>query len=100
MAAQKSKLLLVYLLINQGIRIQKDKVLGIFFAELSPESADNIFHQAITNIRNVLKPPATVKQTDDSKAKRVKNPQRPKAPYHILYMKIRYCTCQQVLIIM
>jgi len=69
---KKSKLLLVYLLINQGIRIQKDKVLGIFFAELSPESADNIFHQAITNIRNVLKPPATVKQTDDSKAKRVK----------------------------
>jgi ATP/maltotriose-dependent transcriptional regulator MalT/two-component SAPR family response regulator len=53
---KKSKLLLIYLLVNQGLRIQKDKVLGIFFSELSAESADNIFHQAITNIRNVLKP--------------------------------------------
>lgn len=69
---KKSKLLLVYLLINQGIRIQKDKVLGIFFAELSPESADNIFHQAITNIRNVLKPAVAGKTADESKAKRSK----------------------------
>lgn len=53
---KKSKLLLIYLLINRGLKIQKDKILGIFFSELSPESADNIFHQAITNIRNVLKP--------------------------------------------
>lgn len=69
---KKSKLLLVYLLINQGIRIQKDKVLGIFFAELSPESADNIFHQAITNIRNVLKPSVNAKQNEEAKAKRSK----------------------------
>lgn len=53
---KKSKLLLVYLLVNRGLKIQKDKVLGIFFSELSADSADNIFHQAITNIRNVLKP--------------------------------------------
>ncbi len=52
---KKSKLLLIYLLVNQGLRIQKDKVLGIFFSELSADSADNIFHQAITNIRNVIK---------------------------------------------
>ncbi|MCI0449836.1 MAG: hypothetical protein L0Y79_08635, partial [Chlorobi bacterium] len=63
---KKSKLLLIYLLINQNIRLSKDKVLGIFFGELTAESAENIFHQAVTNIRNAVKPqvysPSDIKQ--------------------------------------
>lgn len=64
---KKSKLLLVYLLVNRGLKIQKDKVLGLFFSELSAESADNIFHQAVTNIRNVLKPDSPVNISAASK---------------------------------
>jgi len=73
---KKSKLLLIYLLINQGMRIQKDKVLGMFFSELSASSAENVFHQSITNIRNVLKPAVITNFPADpkSKKKRSKDP--------------------------
>jgi DNA-binding SARP family transcriptional activator len=53
---KKSKLLLVYLLINREQKHTKDKIMNLFFGDLSPTSAENIFHQAITNIRNVVKP--------------------------------------------
>ncbi len=68
---KKSKLILVYLLLNQGMKFTKDKMMDMFFQELSPESAENIFHQSITNIRNVLKPavPELLK-TDSSKKKK------------------------------
>ena len=71
---KKSKLLLVYLLINQGIKIQKDKVLGLFFSELSSVSAENVFHQALSNIRNVLKPVSGFAVKSESKL-----PKKPKA---------------------
>lgn len=67
---RKSKLLLLYLLINQGMRIQKDKVLGLFFSELSASSAENVFHQSITNIRNVLKPALIVNFSSEGKSKK------------------------------
>ena len=61
---KKSKMLLVYLLINQGVKIQKDKVLGLFFSELSANSAENVFHQAITNIRSAVKPEMVKPETE------------------------------------
>jgi len=67
---KKSKLLLIYLLNNQGMRIQKDKVLGLFFSELSASSAENVFHQSITNIRNVLKPTVIVNFPSEGKNKK------------------------------
>ena len=53
---KKSKLILVYLMLNQNMKFTKDKMMDMFFRELSAESAENIFHQAVTNIRNVVKP--------------------------------------------
>lgn len=81
---KKSKLLLIYLLVNQGLRIQKDKVLGIFFSELSADSADNIFHQAITNIRNVLKPESPL-NISAKKAGKKENTKSEATPAFIVY---------------
>ena len=53
---KKSKLILVYLMLNPGEKFTKDKMMDLFFRELSVESAENIFHQSITNIRNCVKP--------------------------------------------
>ncbi|RPI19279.1 MAG: hypothetical protein EHM58_02150 [Ignavibacteriae bacterium] len=53
---KKSKLILVYLLLNPEKKFTKDKMMDMFFSDLSAESAENIFHQAITNIRNCVKP--------------------------------------------
>jgi two-component SAPR family response regulator len=66
---KKSKLMLVYLLLNQGIKFTKDKMMDLFFQELSVESAENIFHQSITNIRNVLKPAVPELSKTDSPKK-------------------------------
>lgn len=52
---KKSKLILVYLLLNPEFKFTKDKIMDMFFPESSPETADNIFHQVISNIRNVSK---------------------------------------------
>lgn len=53
---KKSKLILVYLLLNKSSGFTKDKIMDLFFQELSADSAENVFHQAITNIRNAVKP--------------------------------------------
>lgn len=52
---KKSKLILVYLLLNPTIKLTKEIIFDIFFQDLSQESAENIFHQSITNIRNAIK---------------------------------------------
>jgi two-component SAPR family response regulator len=73
---KKSKLLLIYLLINQNLKISKEKVLGLFFGELAADSAENIFHQAITNIRSALKPDAISgddTSADTKKSKKTKS---------------------------
>jgi LuxR family transcriptional regulator, maltose regulon positive regulatory protein len=54
---KKSKLILVYLLLNPEFKFTKDKIMDMFFPESSPETADNIFHQVISNIRNIIKIP-------------------------------------------
>jgi LuxR family transcriptional regulator, maltose regulon positive regulatory protein len=53
---KKSKLILIYLLLNPTIRFTKDKIIDMFFPESSVETSDNIFHQILTNIRNATKP--------------------------------------------
>ena len=69
---KKSKLILVYLMLNPGEKFTKDKMMDLFFRELSVESAENIFHQSITNIRNCVKPydSGSVKLTPKDKAKK------------------------------
>lgn len=53
---KKGKLILIYLMLNPSMKFTKDKMLDLFFKDLSPESAENIFHQCITNIRTATKP--------------------------------------------
>lgn len=57
-----SKLILAYLILNPGIKINKDKITDIFFSELPMEKAEPLLHNAITNIRNVLKSSGSNKQ--------------------------------------
>jgi DNA-binding SARP family transcriptional activator/lipopolysaccharide biosynthesis regulator YciM len=66
---KKSKLLLIYLLINREFKHTKEKILELFFSDLSATSADNVFHQAITNIRNAVNPgkPAGHEETQKTK---------------------------------
>lgn len=50
---KKSKQVLIFLLLNPKVNFSKEKLMDIFFPEHSPESAENLFHQIINNIRNV-----------------------------------------------
>jgi LuxR family maltose regulon positive regulatory protein len=50
---KKSKQILIYLLLNPTLKFTKEKMMDLFFQDLSIESAENLFHQVITNIRNV-----------------------------------------------
>ncbi|MCC6866781.1 MAG: hypothetical protein IT280_11560 [Ignavibacteria bacterium] len=52
---KKRKLILCYLILNQGKQISKDKIIDLFFNETSIENSDNMFHQAVSNIRTALK---------------------------------------------
>jgi tetratricopeptide (TPR) repeat protein len=54
---KKGKELLAYLLKNSGAAINKDKIIDTFLPELSPESADAVFHNIISDLRKVLTPP-------------------------------------------
>lgn len=81
---KKSKLLLIYLLINRGLKHTKDKILELFFAELSSASADNVFHQAVTNIRNALNPAGQTEEKTTDK-KKPKDKQLPGSISYITY---------------
>ncbi len=73
---KKSKLLLAYLMVNQGnliceqsrrsrdyeaipwgIKLTKDKIIDALFPDLSSESVDQVFHNAISNLRNAISAP-------------------------------------------
>lgn len=60
---KKSKFILAYLLLDPLNRINKDKLIDIFFGESSAKNAENIFHQSIHNIRNVLSIDYSLPQT-------------------------------------
>lgn len=59
------KLILCYLLYYNNA-ISKDKIIELFFKESSLENADNIFHQAISNIRLALKTETEINQKEKS----------------------------------
>ncbi len=63
---KKSKSIFLYLLLNSEFKFTKDKIMDLFFPESSPETADNIFHQVISNIRNVTR---VNSEAADNKAK-------------------------------
>ncbi|MBZ0201860.1 MAG: hypothetical protein IT281_07050 [Ignavibacteria bacterium] len=52
---KKCKMILAWLILNKEKRINKEIIIDRFFGELSAESAENIFHQIIHNIRSVIK---------------------------------------------
>ena len=79
-----SKQVLIYLLVHRKSKFTKEKIIDIFFRDHSPESAENLYHQVITNIRNAAcigynynSSAGKIKKTEAfSKAKKV----RKKAP--------------------
>ncbi len=89
---KKSKLILAYLLLNQGAKFTKDKILGLFFGDLNSASAENVFHQAITNIRSALRfeedTGAEIRSKEKTKAKKPASKKEKEAaagPEYILY---------------
>jgi len=56
---KKRKLILCCLLLNHGNSLSKDRIIDLFFRESSIENSDNLFHQAISNIRSALKSAST-----------------------------------------
>ena len=52
---KKGKLILAYILLNKDFNITKDKIIDLFFQDTPEDRSDNIFHQAISSIRNVIK---------------------------------------------
>lgn len=49
------KLLLCYLLLSPNKTLSKDKIIDVFYGDTPLESADNTFHQAVSNLRGALK---------------------------------------------
>jgi two-component SAPR family response regulator len=49
---KKSKQVFIYLLVHRKIKFTKEKIIDVFFRDHSPDSAENLYHQVITNIRN------------------------------------------------
>jgi LuxR family transcriptional regulator, maltose regulon positive regulatory protein len=60
---KKYKLLLCMLFVSNNRQLTKDRIIDVFFQDASVESSDNLFHQAVSNIRSSLK---TGKETKDS----------------------------------
>ncbi|MEO8512028.1 MAG: BTAD domain-containing putative transcriptional regulator [Ignavibacteria bacterium] len=52
---KKRKLFLCYLIHSHNQTISKDKIVDVFFGDTPVESVDNIFHQAVSNIRTALR---------------------------------------------
>ncbi|MCI0449339.1 MAG: hypothetical protein L0Y79_06070 [Chlorobi bacterium] len=52
---KKGKLILAYIFLNKDFNLTKDKIVDLFFQDTAEDRSDNIFHQAISSIRNVIK---------------------------------------------
>jgi ATP/maltotriose-dependent transcriptional regulator MalT len=52
---KKGKLILAYILLNKDFNVTKDKIVDLFFQDVAEDRSDNLFHQAISSIRNVIK---------------------------------------------
>ncbi len=62
---KKHKLLLCMLFVSTGRQISKDRIIDSFFQTAGVESSDNLFHQAVSNIRSTLK---TGKETKEKQS--------------------------------
>ncbi len=49
------KLILCYLMLSHNKSLSKDKIIDIFYGDTPIDSADNTFHQAVSNLRTALK---------------------------------------------
>ncbi|MBL7129112.1 MAG: tetratricopeptide repeat protein [Ignavibacteria bacterium] len=49
------KLIFAYIILNYKKNITKDSLIDLFYPESTPENADNIFHQTLSNIRAIIK---------------------------------------------
>ncbi|MGH2575714.1 MAG: BTAD domain-containing putative transcriptional regulator, partial [Ignavibacteria bacterium] len=67
---KKRKLILAYLLLFPNNPLTKDKIIDLFYPETPLESADNIFHQTISNIRNALRNDTTVSKSKSPSTKK------------------------------
>lgn len=65
---KKRKLILCYLLLENNKRLSKDRIVDIFFPDTPLESIDNTFHQAVSNIRSVLKSETPGKTKESKKS--------------------------------
>jgi DNA-binding SARP family transcriptional activator len=86
---KKRKLILAYLLLNPNVTLTKDKIINMFYPDTPLDTADNIFHQTISNIRGALKfkTDELVKNTKEKKGsgKDKKEKQTAFSPQLILY---------------
>lgn len=53
---KKWKSILIYILINYERGVDKDQIITMFFENMSPKSAENKFHQLLSNLRKLLTP--------------------------------------------
>ncbi|HMQ79767.1 MAG TPA: BTAD domain-containing putative transcriptional regulator [Ignavibacteria bacterium] len=52
---KKWKYIFIYLMLEPGRSITKDKLIDLFYPDTPLESADNIFHQVISKFRNLIR---------------------------------------------
>jgi DNA-binding SARP family transcriptional activator len=52
---RKFKLIFIFLILSARKEVSKDKIIDLFFTDTPPESIDNLFHQAVSRIRNLVK---------------------------------------------
>lgn len=52
---KKWKYIFIYLMLEPGRSITKDKLIDLFYPDTPMESADNIFHQVISKFRNLIR---------------------------------------------
>ncbi|HJY63838.1 MAG TPA: hypothetical protein VJ455_06760 [Ignavibacteria bacterium] len=52
---KKFKHIFIYMLLSPRKQVSKDRILDLFFGDTQIEAADNIFHQAVSKIRNLIK---------------------------------------------
>lgn len=52
---KKWKYMFIFLMLEPGRSVTKDKLIDLFYPDTPMESADNIFHQVISKFRNLIK---------------------------------------------
>jgi hypothetical protein len=73
------------LLVHRELKHTKEKILELFFGDLSASSADNVFHQAITNIRGVVKPEINFPETKEKSSRKQKQINKQKLTQRLIF---------------